>query len=58
MIGTDQNPNIGKLTQFRSGKSGNPNGRPKRVKNFSTIIRELQNEQFDWSNFPKKNREV
>lgn len=28
-------------TQFKSGVSGNPNGRPKGVKNRSTIVREI-----------------
>lgn len=38
------NPNIttvGKKTQFKRGKSGNPKGRPPGVKNLSTLIQNL-----------------
>lgn len=38
------NPNIaehGKDTQFQSGQSGNPDGKPKGIKNWSTIVQEL-----------------
>lgn len=34
------------------------NGRPKGSKNFATIIKELENEEFDWSLFPKENKEL
>jgi len=33
------------------------NGRPKGVKNLATIIRELENEEFDWSKIPVKDRD-
>jgi hypothetical protein len=58
MIGKDQNPIIGELTRFKRGVSGNPNGRPKGRKSLSTIIRELEEESFNWELFPKKNKEL
>lgn len=33
-----------KATQFRKGKSGNPNGRPKRSRNTSTLVKEALDE--------------
>lgn len=44
------------LIPFPKGVSGNPEGRPKGRKNLATIIRELEEEQFDWSLFPKGNK--
>lgn len=35
------NPNMKNLIPFVKGKTGNPNGRPKGVKNWSTIIQKL-----------------
>lgn len=34
-----------KHTQFKSGKSGNPNGRPKGAKNFATELNEVMQEK-------------
>lgn len=45
------------LTPFKPGQSGNPNGRPKGSKNLASIIRELENEDFDWSKVPIKNKD-
>jgi len=47
-----------KDTQFKPGESGNPKGKPKGTKNLSTIIRELENEDYDWSLIPIKNKEA
>ena len=44
------------LILFKSGQSGNPNGRPKGRKSLSTIIRELEDEEFDWSKLPIKDK--
>ena len=44
-------------TQFKPGESGNPNGRPAGSKNLATIIRELEDENFDWSLVPIKQRD-
>lgn len=38
-------PNIGKDTQFKPGKSGNPAGKPKGTKHLSTWIQELMNDE-------------
>lgn len=46
------------LTPVRPGQVLNPNGRPKGSKNLSTIIRELENEDFDWSKVPDKQSEA
>lgn len=40
--------------RFKPGQSGNPNGRPKGSKNLSSIVRELENEEFDWSVLPTR----
>jgi hypothetical protein len=40
------------LTPPQLGEVRNPNGRPKGSKNLSTLIKELENEQFDWSKMP------
>ena len=51
------NPNIakaGEKTQFKKGESGNPNGKPKGTKSLSTIILEMESEEFDWSHVPVK----
>lgn len=52
------NPNQKGLVPFPPGKSGNPNGRPKGRKNISTIIQELEEEEFDWALFPKHTKEL
>jgi hypothetical protein len=41
-------------TQFKPGESGNPAGKPKGTKSLSTLIRELENEDFDWELVPIK----
>lgn len=47
------------LILFKDGESGNPKGKPKGRKSLATIIRELEEEEFDWSLFPAKgNREL
>lgn len=44
--------------KFKPGQSGNPNGRPKGSKNLATLIRELENEDFDWKHVPIKNKDA
>jgi hypothetical protein len=44
--------------RFEPGQSGNPTGRPKGSKNLSTIVRELEKEDFDWSLIPLKLEEL
>lgn len=46
------------LTPIKKGQVLNPNGRPKGSKNLSTIIRELENEDFDWSLVPIKQKDA
>lgn len=41
-------------TQFKPGESGNPAGKPKGTKSLSTLIRELEDEEFDWDLVPIK----
>lgn len=57
MTKNDRLATIGKLTQFKPGQSGNPNGRPKGRKSLATIIREMENEEFNWDILPTKNNE-
>lgn len=52
----NKHPNQKGLVHFPKGQSGNPNGRPKGVKSLSSIIRELESEEFDWNLFPKSNK--
>lgn len=47
-----------KATQFKKGQSGNPKGRPKGGANLSTIIKELENDDYDWSLIPVKQKDV
>lgn len=42
------------LVHVKPGQVLNPNGRPKGSKNLSTIIRELEDENFDWKKVPEK----
>lgn len=44
------------LKSWQPGQSGNPKGRPKGVKNLATIIRELEDDNFDWSKVPIKQK--
>lgn len=46
------------LTPVQPGQVLNPNGRPKGSKNLSTIIRELEAEDFDWSLVPIKQKDA
>ena len=47
-----------KATQFSSENQPENNGRPKGSKSLSTIIRELEAEDFDWSLVPVKQKEA
>ncbi len=44
----------GKETRWKPGQSGNTKGRTPGTKNLSTIIKELEKEDFDWSLVPIK----
>ena len=46
------------LIPAKKGEVRNPNGRPKGTKNLKTIMRELENENFDWSKMPVKQKEA
>jgi hypothetical protein len=49
------NPNAtDNLIPASKGEVRNPNGRPKGSKNLTTIIKELEDEKFDWSKVPEK----
>lgn len=52
MIGKDQDSDIGKLSRWQQGQSGNPKGRPKGSKSLSKIVLELENEKFNWKQIP------
>ena len=44
--------------KWKPGQSGNPKGKAKGTKSLATIIRELENEEFDWTHVPIKNKEA
>lgn len=44
-----------KDTQFKPGQSGNPAGKPKGRKSLSTMVRDLLENEIDWSKIPLKN---
>lgn len=46
------------LNPAQPGEVRNPNGRPKGSKNLATLIRELEDDDFDWSLVPIKQKEV
>jgi hypothetical protein len=46
------------LKKIKPGQVLNPNGRPKGSKNLSTIVKELEDENFDWSKMPEKQIEA
>lgn len=53
------NPNArDNLIPATKGEVRNPNGRPKGSKNLSTIIQELEADDFDWSLVPIKQKEA
>jgi len=41
MFGENQSPDIGKKTRFKSGKSGNPKGRPKKLPELDELLAEV-----------------
>lgn len=49
---------IKNLKPWKPGVSGNPAGRTKGSKNLSTILRELEDEDFDWDKVPIKSKEL
>lgn len=51
-------PNVQNLTSWKPGVSGNPAGRPMGRKNLATIIRELEDDNFDWSILPINQRDA
>lgn len=53
----NKNPDQSGLTPWKPGQSGNPNGKPKGSKSLASIIRELEDEEFDWNRIPIKDRE-
>jgi hypothetical protein len=55
---SDEHPGTKNLTPWQPGESGNPDGRPKGTKNLASIVRELEEEQFDWSKFPKTSKKM
>lgn len=58
MIGKNQSSDIGKETQWKLGKSGNPDGRPVGSKNLASIIKDLEDPLFDWSLVPIKQKDA
>ena len=51
------NPNaVDNLVHWPKGVSGNLNGRPKNRRSLATIVRDLEDEDFDWSNLPIKGK--
>lgn len=52
----NQNPNTSGIIPWKPGQSGNPAGKRKGTKNLATIIRELEDEEFDWSIIPIKDQ--
>lgn len=47
----------GNLIPASKGEIRNPNGRPKGSKNLTTIVRELEDENFDWSKMPTQQKD-
>lgn len=47
-----------KETQFKPGEVSNPTGRPKGTKNLSTIVRELEDDSFDWKHIPIQQKDA
>lgn len=52
------NPDIGKNTRFTSENQPPNKGKKKGTKNLTTIIRELEDEEFDWSRVPVSQKEI
>ena len=42
---------------WKPGESGNPKGRPKGSKNLATIVRDLEDENFNWDLVPIKQKD-
>lgn len=49
---------LNNLQPAQPGEVRNPHGRPKGSKNLSSIIREMENEEFDWTHVPLKQKDA
>lgn len=58
MANPNFDPRVGENTRFSSENQPEKNGRPKGSKNLATIVRELENENFDWSLVPIKQKDI